>query len=158
MVTKTETLFLTGQVNYAKVYKPDEKYKNYVIDFFPDKKSMELIKGSGLGLEAKEATDASKGAVGTYFRFRRPVTKDVKGELREYGPPKVVLNTGQTDEAGVPVVEPFNKLIGNGSEVAIRVIVYPAGPYIGHRLEAVRVDKHVPYEPKDKPATPEYPF
>lgn len=158
MITKTETLFLEGKVNYAKVYRPDEKYKNFVIDFFPDAKSEQLIKDSGLGLEAKEATDASKGAVGTYYRFRRPVRKEVKGEVRQYGPPKVVLNTGKVSADGVPVTEPFSQLIGNGSTVAIRVSVFPAGPYIGHRLEAVRVDEHVPYEPKEKPATPEYPF
>jgi hypothetical protein len=157
-IEKTETLFLTGLVNYPKVYKPDEKFKNYVIDFFPDAESEKKMKDAGVGLEANEQTDPAKGATGTFYRLRRPVSKDVKGELREFGPPKVVLNTGEIGEDGVPITVPFKELIGNGSAVAVRVTVYPAGPYVGHRLEAVRVDKHIPYVPKERAATPDYPF
>lgn len=150
----TETFYWTGKCKWAKVYKPDPKYNNFVMDFYPD--NPEEIPNAGLGLEPKADED------GTFYRLRRPVEKLIKDELVQFGPPKVVLNTGQVDEAGVPVVEPFSKLIGNGSRVTVKVDVFDvrAGKGKGHRLNSVRVDEHVPYEAagSEKPASTEYPF
>lgn len=148
----TEIYYWSGKVNWAKVYKPDEKYKNYTVDFYPD--NPDEIPASGLTLEAKTNED------GVYFRIKRPVEKIIKDELVHFGPPKVFLNTGEVDENGVPKVEPFTKLIGNGSRVTLKVQVYTAGKFVGHRLESVRVDEHVPYEKDDaeRPASAEFPF
>lgn len=144
--------YWSGKCKWAKVYQPDQTYGNYTLDFYPDDPSE--IPASGLKLEPKTDED------GTFFRIRRPKEKLIKDELVVFGKPKVFLNLGTVDENGIPQVEPFDKLIGNGSRVTIKVAVYDAGKFKGHRLESVRVDEHVPYEKTDgeKQPTAEYPF
>lgn len=60
----------------------------------------------------------------------------IKKELVHFGPPKVI------DKDGVPVTQ----LLGNGSEVVIKVVVYDSKKGKGHRLEAVQVHKLVVWE------------
>jgi len=105
--------------------------------------------------------DGSQPYQFVYYRLRREPQKVIKGEPVLFGQPKVVVPTGETTAEGIPVVEPFTKLIGNGSRVTVKVAVFPAGKFRGHRLESVRVDEHVPYEPNSdaqKPQTPDFPF
>lgn len=149
----TEYHYWTGKVKWAKVWKQDPEYHNYTVDFFPDDPS--VFKDAGLSLEPKE------GDYGTFYRIKRDHERMIKGEQVVFGPPKVFINTGQLDDKGIPIVEPFSKAIGNGSVVTVKVATFPAGRFIGHRLESIRVDEHVPYE-KDpnvpKEATVDFPF
>lgn len=148
----TEYHYWSGKTKWAKVYRLDT-YGNYSMDFYPD--NPKDIPDAGLKLEPKEDAD------GVYYRLRREPQKVIKGEPVLFGQPKVVVPTGETTAEGIPVVEPFTKLIGNGSRVTVKVAVFPAGKFRGHRLESVRVDEHVPYEPNSdaqKPQTPDFPF
>ncbi len=115
---------------WAKVRKPDEKYQNYTIDLYMTPASWKEFKASGLSMTPKRSDE------GEFVTFRRPESKLIKNEVVTFGPPSV-LNPDETE---------FEGLVGNGSEVTIKVVVYDTMKGKGHRLEAIRVDKLVPYE------------
>ncbi len=70
-----------------------------------------------------------------WYKFRRDYSKLIGKEAVEFGPPEVINKDG----------EPFTESIGNGSTVTIRVALFDTAKGVGHRLEKVRVDKHVAY-------------
>lgn len=122
--------YFSGSCNWAKVHQPDDKYKNYTIDLYMDKKSLTAYKNSGLKLKDRQDKDGE-----TYHTFRMPSVRMIKGKAEE-GKPDVL------DADGIPTT----KKIGNGSEVTCKVEIYKTGDgRVGHRLLAVRVDKLVEY-------------
>lgn len=125
----TKYYYLSGKTKWAKVRKPDEKYNNFQVPLYMDTKSWDLFKTMGLGLKTREDDD------GKFVTFKRPMTKIIKQELVTLGPPKVLDN--QNHE--------FEGLIGNGSEVTLKVAVYDTIKGPGHTLEVVRVEKLVEY-------------
>lgn len=132
----TKYIYLRGTCKWAKPYKPDEKYGNYTICLYPDEKSMNEISDSGLTINPKSDDD------GIYYTFRRPHQKLMKNELVELGRPQVLAADNTA----------FDGLIGNGSEVTIKVSVYDTVKGKGHRWETVRVDNLVEYNPDNKDA------
>lgn len=133
----TRYVYLSGRTKWAKVRKPDEKYNNFQVPLYLNPESMEIYDTLGLGLKKKEDEE------GTFVTFKRPVSKLIKNELVNFGPPKV-YSADNTE---------FDGLIGNGSEVTLKVAVYDAGQYTGHRLESVRVEKLIEYN-RPSEATP----
>lgn len=125
----TRYLYLTGKAKWARVHKPDEKYHNYSVQLYLDKASSKAFSESGLGLSVKEDED------GKYIKLRRPEAKLMKGEMVEFGPPKIIDKNKK----------PFDGAIGNGSDVTAKIAVYDTIKGPGHRLEAIRVDKLVEY-------------
>ncbi len=150
----TEYLYLDGTVKWAKVYEEDKdkQYNNWSLSLYPSKESLSKIEDSPLQLKRHRDDD------GVFFKFRRDSEKLIKGDLVTFDPPKVLLATGDVDENGVPVVEPFDKKIGNGSKVMVKVSIYQGKKGAGHRLEAVRVDEHVEYTKGPSEPTPDMPF
>lgn len=131
--------YLTGKAKWARLFTPDEKYKNYKIDLALDDASKEIFAESGMTMTPKTQED------GTYITFRRPEMKLIKNEPVKFEAPAV------TDKDGNKV----ESLIGNGSNVTIKVVVYDTVKGKGHRLEAVRVNTLVPYEkPQEGAAAP----
>jgi hypothetical protein len=128
----TQNIYLTGTVKWAKVRTPDEKYNDYKVNLYPDKDSLVRIKESGLQVQPKEDED------GTFYTFRRKHEQIIKRELKVNGPPQV-LSADNTE---------FEGLIGNGSTVTIKVIVFDTIKGKGHRLATVRVDSLVEYNPQ----------
>jgi hypothetical protein len=126
----TTTVFLSGTCKWAKVYKPDEKYKNWQIQLYPDDESMKVYDQSGMSMAKKE------DEAGVFITFRRPESKLIKNEVVEFAPPVVKDKLGRT----------MDKLIGNGSKVAIKVSVYDTMKGKGHRLEEVKVLDLVEYQ------------
>lgn len=122
--------YLSGKAKWARLFTPDDKYKNYKIDLALDDTSKQTFVESGMTMQAKQQDD------GTYITFRRPEAKLIKNELVKFDPPTV------TDASGNKV----ESLVGNGSDVTIKVVVYDTVKGKGHRLEAVRVDNLIPYE------------
>lgn len=129
----TEYIYLRGTCKWAQVRKPDEKYQNFKVNLYLDKASQEIFEKSGLRLEANEDDD------GRYYTFRRPVSKLIKGEAVNFGPPKLFA----ADNTELP----SDVLIGNGSDVTIKVSVYDTVKGKGHRFEVLRVEKLVPFIP-----------
>lgn len=139
MAKGTQILYITGEAQWARVYadQMDTAYgETFHINVNPDDASMIALKTSGSRVTGKEDEDGK-----LWFKFRRDNKKEFKpGEVEVLGPPKVVT---KVDEEYVP----FKERIGNGSIVTVKLSVYPSKKGAGTRLEAVCVDKHVPYEP-----------
>lgn len=129
--------YLSGKAKWARLYSPDDMYKNYKIDVALDDESKAVFKESGMTMKTKVADD------GEYITFRRPESKVIKDELVKFDPPLVTDVDGQKIDA----------LVGNGSDVTIKVVVYDTVKGKGHRLEAVRVDNLIPYEKPQEAAT-----
>jgi hypothetical protein len=122
------TYYFSGECKWAKLYKPDDKYGNYTIDVKLDEPSIEMYKKAGCQGQIKEG----------FVTFRRkPKVLTKKGEVWELGAPQVF------DAGGMPTTD----LVGNGSIVTVKVVTYPTQKGIGTRLESVKVDKLVKYEP-----------
>jgi len=132
----TKFIDLTGKAKWVKTRKPDEKYNNWTVDLCPDDRSRKIIEDSGLQLRYK------KNDEGEYLTFRRPVEKLIKGKPVTFDPPKVWDASNQ----------PYDGVIGNGSDVTIKVAVYDTVKGKGHRWEAIRVDNLVEYIPPDQAA------
>lgn len=121
--------YLSGKAKWAKLFKPDEKYKNWQIQVYLDDASMKIYDESGMSMTKKRDDD------GVFVTFRRPEAKVIKDELVKFDPPSVIDADGNK----------LDQLVGNGSDVTVKVIVYDTMKGKGHRLEAVKVNKLVPY-------------
>lgn len=141
-MSNTEWHYLSGKSKWARVYKPDEEYDNTYVVVYLDDESWEKFDKLGLGLQPK--TDDE----GRHVKFRRPMTKMIKGEAVEFGLPKVVDKEGKET----------NVLIGNGSTVTVKICVFDTRKGKGHRLEAVRIDELVEYAGKGDGAQEVFPF
>lgn len=122
---------------WAKVREPDEKYDNFQVPLYLTPESWTLFKESGCQL--KEYTDDD----GKYVVFKRRVREFnyAKKEEVENGPPDILIFQPETSQ-----YEPFPEgLIGNGSDVTVRVDVYDTRNGKGHRLVSVGIDKLVEY-------------
>jgi hypothetical protein len=121
----------TGIAKWAKVKTPEEfrGTSKYSIDLYLDKD--ELSRFRGLDLAVKIRKDDS----GTFVKLSRYTEKEFKGERVTFEAPKLWYNG-----------EAFDGLIGNGSKVTCRVTVY-GDKVKAHRLEAVRIDELVEYNP-----------
>lgn len=127
----TKVFYFSGTCKWAKLAKPDTKYNNFGLDLYLDDKSWEAFKKSELQLKVKKDDD------GSYVSFKRPVSKLIKGELVEFGPPEMLKVDGSPFDMSV--------LVGNGSTVTCKVVVYDSMKGKGHRLEAVRIDELVEF-------------
>lgn len=123
-------LYFTGKARWAKLYVPDEKYgPKYSIELQLDPENLAKYKAAGcMGNPSKDGEG--------YYTFRRTKTMLTrKGQVKEFGPPKVLDKEGQ----------PTTISIGNGSDVTIKVETYPTEKGVGTRLVSVRIDNLVEY-------------
>lgn len=134
----TEYVYLSGKASWARTNTPDE-WGNWKITLHPDAKSLEIVRdlqADGMKNQLKKDDD------GYYVTFKRPTSKEFKGQIKPFNPPVVTKADGET---------PFiDGLIGNGSDVTITLEVYEhktpgGGKAKAGRLAAVRVDALVPY-------------
>lgn len=131
----SKTYYFTGQAYWAKLEEPDKKYQYWGLDLRLDDENRKVFKESGLTLKINK--DKKEGW--EFIRLRRPVQKPIKGELVDFEKPKLV-DKDNNDYIDRP-------LIGNGSYVTCKVLVYDTAKGPGHRLEAVRIDKLNEYIP-----------
>lgn len=127
----TATHYFSGKCRWAKLFKPDDKYAKYNIDVQLDEKQQALYKTFKLKGPIKEDG---------FVTFRR---KDTDGKPDVVGP------------EGQPIID----LVGNDSEVTVKVSIYDYdnkfGKGQGARMEAVMVDKLVKYEKPEEGANSE---
>ncbi len=128
----TTYLEVSGEISWANnLTELDTKYPSndgagkYRLNLRLDEASLDAYAKSGLRLRPKDGV----------YSFRRPEFKVIKGEKVVFGPPKLT---------GVPE----GKLIGNGSTVTAKVVVYDTQMGKGHRLESVSVDNLIEYKPE----------
>jgi hypothetical protein len=135
---------IVGTVNWAKVHKPDTKFNEmgeYNLDFFPD--DMDEFKKLGLERTPKEDEDGN-----FYVRLKRDHKKLIKGDLVEFGPPKVSLRKGPREW------EDYTGNIGNGSKVILNICVFDTRKAPGHRIERISILDLVEYNPTPATETP----
>lgn len=138
----SKTHFFTGKAYWAKLEEPDQKYKYWGINVALDDASKKEFKDSGLQMETR--TDKKEGF--EYITFRRPTKKLIKDELVDFEKPVIV------DKDNKVMVD--RPLIGNGSEVTVKVLVYDSIKGKGHRLEGVRINKLIEYTPSNEDEAP----
>lgn len=122
----TKTIYLTGTCKWAQLIEPDGKFKKWGLDLYPDDASWTVYHNSGLELKEREDEDGGK-----FIKVGRPQMKIVKGEMVEFEGPELLMADG---------TKLGTRLVGNGSDVTCKVVVYDTVKGKGHRLEAVRVN------------------
>ena len=56
----TKTVYLSGTCKWAKLARPDDKYKNYTMDLYPDETGLKNLEASGYKAKFKEDADGEK--------------------------------------------------------------------------------------------------
>lgn len=157
-MAKSRNIVLRGKAYWARVYEGNHDEfggkEFYKITVALDSESWSKYNQSGLGLKPK-AVSSDDSTPGITFRrdLHAKTGKDKNGKEWTLGggAPRVVDADKQE----------FSELIGNGSvvEVLVNIYVVGAGPMKGkrgHRLEAVKVLEHIPYESMDFEDDPEF--
>lgn len=143
----TKIYYFSGEARWTRLVEPDAKFKRWSLDFYPDEESWTKYRESGLELKVR---DDKEDKDVKYIQFSRPTEKLMKGKVETFDPPEVL------DGNNKPLMG--NTQIGNGSLVTCKVIIYDTPKGKGHRLEAVRADRLVPYIPTEIDMTEESPF
>lgn len=128
---------LKGTVNWCRTETPDTKYNEmgeFNMDFFPE----DMDDYHRLGLERTPKKDADGNE---YVKLKRDNKKLIKGELVEFGPPKVSIKDPKLGWV------PFAGKIGNGSKVLINLSVFDTRKAPGHRVEGISILELVVYDP-----------
>ena len=128
--------YFSGEARWAKVY-PHNKDEYQGKTFF----SMDLVvdeatkkRWEATGSKSRPRPDAETG--NWILKLRR---NEVNEQNEEWGGPPKVIKVENDENVDM------EELIGNGSEVTVRVTVYDSKSGKGTRLDVVRVDKLVEF-------------
>lgn len=142
--SKTELIDVQGKVKYIHAVNLN-KFETWAIVIYPTGPSLEIIRD----LQAKGIKNVMKKDEDGYFiQFKRDPTKLIRGKVVAFAAPKVLGADGKLMD-GLKV--------GKGSDVTVRLEVYPHGTPSGgksyaSRWDSVRVDNLIPWEiDKDLP-------
>lgn len=146
-MSATRNVYIQGKAKWAKLVTPDTKYNCWSVVVYPNEESMKILN------ELKAGKDDTSGILnpikkdddGYFITLKRPIQKLMAGKVTSFSPPIIVEADGENLLR--------NALIGNGSDITVKVQVYiynkPAGGKgTAMRLESVRVDNLVPFEMK----------
>ena len=117
----------------------DQKYNKWNLLFYPNDESLNTLR------ELNLRNTISKDDEGWKIQLGRPGSKVFKGIVVAFEPPKVIDKEGKPLDAN---------RIGNGSDCTVKLEHYTyAAPgsqkrLNAIRLESVRIDNLIPYEPK----------
>lgn len=138
LLSKTEYVYFKGKAKWAKHTTPD-KFGNWKITIYLDDEGYKKV----LDLQKEGLKNVlGKDEDGNFVTFRRAQQKMIRGKVVGFAPPEV-LNPDGTPLRDV--------LVGNGSDVTVKVEVYAYKPPVGNpakaaRLMSIRVDNLVPFE------------
>lgn len=137
----TKHYIFKGITKWCKVRTPDEEYQNYQVPLYMDEQSWADFEASGIQLKVKKDKETNEPFV--TFKRKHAEYNNFKKENQINGPPKVLVL--QEDGTYTPLGD--DVLIGNGSEVSVKVEVYDTKAGVGHRLLSVGVSKLIEYKP-----------
>lgn len=152
---KAKTIVMDGYIKWARLrtsemdtkFVPDGQYN---AEFYPEDqenldKIMSEAKARGKKIALKEPYDGEGFGTGKYFKIYR---NHVNRSVEEFGGPPVVFKMGE-DYEGIVKRWDFETdgLIGNGSRVRVKLVMYGEGNMAGHRLEKLGVLDLVSYVP-----------
>lgn len=146
----TQYYYFKGTAYWAKHqdFQYEEEFNKWSIDVELDEESQKLF-GESKCQVSPVKKPVNEGAF--QIQFRRPGSKEIKGELVEFEPPKTMIKKGDD-------WEDYVGNIGNGSEVVVKVAVYDTSRGKGHRLESIGITNLVEYEPSGDSGNGEFPF
>lgn len=130
----TTTHYFTGVARQLFLTRPDQ-FGNYTVGLELDEPSKAELAASGCTLRPRSWEGF------TFVTFRRPNQKLIKNQVVQFGPPGLIDANGQ----------PVTKMVGKGSKLTVKVVVYDSMKGKGHRLDTVRVDELVEYVPAPQP-------
>ena len=140
----TQVLYLEGRSRYAMVQpgQEDKKYGNKIkVGVYLTPEATTLFKMSGSRKEVKNDEH------GDYVIFDRDLDAEIGKSGHKQGYAKIVEpNPDYPEKDKENKTIPFTKMIGNGSEVVLRIEIYDSKFGKGTRLEGVNVIKHIPYD------------
>ena len=150
---KAMTIVMDGYIKWARLrtsemdtkFVPDGQYN---AEFYPEDqenldKIMSEAKARCKQIALKDPYDGEGFGIGKYFKIYR---NHVNRSVEEFGgPPVVVKMDGDTVNDRWDFE--MDGLIGNGSKVRIKVVMYGDGNMAGHRLEKLGVLDLVSYVP-----------
>jgi hypothetical protein len=138
-------LTFTGKVQWATLpprearplYKDKSGQTQYSVNVEVTEAELKHLKKQGLDERTKLRDSAEQGDKTKFIELKQAKTKLVKGQLKEFKDPIIV------DQYG----EKFTQSIGNGSKMAITVMVneYDKGK-ISLRMIYAQVLEHIPYD------------
>lgn len=152
---KAKTIVMDGYIKWARLrtsemdtkFVPDGQYN---AEFYPEDqenldKIMSEAKERGKKIALKDPYDGEGFGTGKYFKIYR---NHVNRSVEEFGGPPVVFKMGE-DYEGIVKRWDFETdgLIGNGSRVRVKLVMYGEGNMAGHRLEKLGVLDLVSYVP-----------
>jgi len=145
LATKSKIIYLSGIANWAHRLFDFDEYRGkkfWSLSLLPDPASVNIIKKHMPSKKLKVNKDDGTVSV----TLRRNVDKPWKlkpGEDPEFTPPVIIDKDGnEWNDRGI---------IGNGSEVTVKLEVYQTPNGEGSRIESVRVDDWVKYGVEDGP-------
>lgn len=133
-----EYVFLQGKAKWCRVHTPDQFGKWKTVLYLNDE-GVNLVNGlKERGLKNVLGKDED----GYNMTFSRATNITVQGKVIGMAPPEILEADGKTPLKGV--------MIGNGSDVTVKLDIYPcrpkgAKPFIAARLESIRVDNLIPF-------------
>lgn len=136
-----EYVYFQGKCSWANhLVNADSEYNKWHVTLHFTPESLEKFR------ELKLKTHLRKDDDGYNAKLSRPCTKLIRGKMVSFAPPQIFDKDGK----------PFERTthIGNGSDVTVKCELYKYSPPGSKnkenaiRLESVRVDNLVPYEPK----------
>jgi hypothetical protein len=142
--------YLQGKVSWVKHLKPDEKFGKWSVKFYPDPKSLEVIREM---MTTSNGVTGIKNVLGKdddgyHMSFSRAIRKEYKDKqggvrVHNFEPPRVMKADGSP--------WPSSEAIGNGSDATIKLeyYTYPqptGGKGSAVRWEALRIDNAIPYD------------
>ena len=145
----SKALVLKGVAQWAKVFEENRDMKGYedvykscngayTINLVMDPEEYQKLKDAG---SAKEGTVTEEGVSVKLVRKHSIFSTKDGSEIPELGgAPRVVTSDNEAWD-----IDTMGE-IGNGSEVEVGIVIYPAKRANGTRLESVRVNKLVVYE------------
>lgn len=141
-----EFQYFQGKAKWVKIHQPDG-YGNWKLDLYLNPESLNKL------TELKTNKDGVSGILNTikededgkFTTFKRPQQKMMKGKVVGFAPPEVLMADGTT-----PLRD---QMIGNGSDVTVKVQIYTynkpgGGKGKATRLESIRVDNLIPFNPR----------
>ena len=127
---------------WAYTQAPDP-WGSWCITLYPESEALEKIRE----LQAKGLKNVlKKDEEGWFIKFRRPQSKEIRGRIVPFTPPEIVMEDGKT---------PLQGAIGNGSDVTVKLEVYPhstpgGGKAVAARLYGVMIHNLVPRLSKEE--------
>lgn len=121
-------VYVRGTAKWAKLRYPDKKYNFYGVDLYLSQDDAKRV---------SKYFKVKRNEEGVFISCRRPVSKVMKGELVDLGPPELL----DKDNSELDKYE----MVGNGSVVTCKIMAYETEKGKGTRLESLRVEELVSY-------------